>query len=461
VFTTRIAIATAALAAVAVCSLDAQTSPPRKVKDQGELDLYTETVRAVGNPARQIQSLDAWTRRYPDSEYKDDRLYWFLQAFAKLDPPQPAKVVEYGRLLMARGLATVFPGPAGLLNVLNVLYQVAWNVAALPNATADELAAGEKAARGLLEASPRYFVPENRPSTSTEAEWAADRADIEKRARTALIAISTAPGRQAMERTPRDCAAAEKAFAQALATYPAEAAISYQLGAALNCLARSQPDQAFEFAPRAVWQFVRAAELDPSLGGTADPAKIAGYAASAYQQYHGSDDGLAALRDQARQSPFPPAGFTIETAAAAANRKQKELADLQPQLSLWARIRAQLADANGQQYFDGQLKDLDVAGPAGARALKGIVVEGRPACRPKELLVAVPDPDGKPATRTELALRLDSPMAGKAVTGDEIEWDGVPRLFTRDPFMVTMDVPRARISGLAVAPCDPPPARKN
>ncbi len=446
-------MATAALAAVAVFPAAAQPESQKKVKDQGEFEIYNEAVHDANNPSRQIQDLEVWTQRYPDSEYKDERLYLFMQAYAKLAPPQPLKVVEYGRQLIARGLTTAFPGPAGLLNVLNVLYQVCWNVAALPHATPEQLEAGEKAAHDLLEVAPRYFVEDHRPSTTPEKEWAAARADIEKRARTALVAIAISPGRQAMERTPKDCAAAEKVFSDALHKYPSEAAVSYNLGTALNCLARNQPDQATEIAPRAIYQFVRAAVLDPSLGGTAEQKKIADYAAAAYVQYHGSEDGLASLREQVKLAPFPPQGFTIDTATEVASRKEKEFAEQYPQLSLWLRIKAQLADVNGQQYFEGQLKDLDVAGQ-GARALKGTVVEGRPACRSKEILVAVPEPGRPGAAIAEITLRLDTPIAGRPVAGDEIEWDGVPKLFTRSPFMLTMDVPRTRITGLLLAPCE-------
>ena len=96
--------------------------------------------------------------------------------------------------------------------------------------------------------------------------------------------------------------------------------------------------------------------------------------------------------DQAKASPLPPAGFTIESASAASARKQKEFAANNPQLALWMGIKGQLSDVNGQQYFEGQLKDADVAGQGGARALKGTIVEARPACRSKELLLAIPEP---------------------------------------------------------------------
>ncbi len=433
----------------------------KKVKDQGEYEIYNEAIKDANNPQKEIQDLDTWTQKYPDSDYKDDRLYMYMLAYSKMNPPQPAKVLDYGKQLMDKGLDKVFPEKGGGLSKLNVLYQVAWNVAAMPNATPDQLEAGQKAAKELLDFAPKYFVAENKPESTSAAQWASARADIEKRAKTALGAIALVPGNQAMAKNPKDCAAAETAYTKALSDYPDLAAISYNLGTALACEARSQPDKATDLGPRAIYQFVRAAAVDPTLGGTTDPKKITDYAASAYNTYHGSTDGLDQLKEQAKASPLPPAGFSIETASAVAARKQKEFTQNHPQYALWMGIKAQLSDTNGQQYFDGQLKDADVHGESG-RALKGMVVSGKPACRSKELLVAISDPTKPGVTGDpEITLKLDAPLTGKPVPG-EIEFDGIPRAFTREPFMLTMESGKDKITGLKTDPCAParPAVRK-
>jgi hypothetical protein len=424
----------------------------KKVKDQGEYEIYNEAIKDANNPQKEIQDLDTWTQKYPDSDYKDDRLYMYMVAYSKMNPPQPAKVLEYGKQLMDKGLDTVFPDKNSGINKLNVLYQVAWNVAATPTATPDQLALGEKAAKELLEFAPKYFTPENKPASTTPEQWAAARADIEKRAKTALGAIAMIPGNQAMAKNPKDCAAAEAAYTKALTEYPDLAAISYNLGTALACEARTQSDKATDLGPRAIYQFVRAAVIDPTLGGTADPRKIADYATSAYNTYHGSTDGLDQLKEQAKASAFPPAGFSIETASAVAARKEKEFTQNYPQYALWMGIKRQLTDTNGQQYFEGQLKDADVHGQNG-RALKGILVEAKPACRSKELLIAISDPT-KPGVAgiPEITLKLETPLTGKPVAG-EIEFDGIPRAFTADPFMLTMETDKDKISGLKLEPC--------
>ena len=99
---------------------------------------------------------------------------------------------------------------------------------------------------------------------------------------------------------------------------------------------------------------MRAAVTDPTLGKTTDPKQVTDFANRIYTSFHGSDEGLDKLKEQAKASPLPPAGFTIETAAAVATRKQNEFAQSNPQLAMWMGIKSQLADANGEQYFESQ-----------------------------------------------------------------------------------------------------------
>jgi hypothetical protein len=294
----------------------------------------------------------------------------------------------------------------------------------------------------------------------TAEKWAEARTDIEKRTKIALGAMAVAPGNLAL--TKNDCATAESDYVKALGEYPDSAAISYNLGRALKCEATAAPDKAAEFNSRAIYSFIRAAVIDPSLGGTADPKKITDYANTVYTGYHGSDEGLEQLKQQARSSPLPPPGFKVMTATELSSIKQKEFAEKFPQYALWMGIKGQLSDANGQQYFEGQLKDADVSGQGGQRALKGMVLDGRPTCRSRELLVSIPDPS-KPGSAApgEILLKLDAPLTGKPAT-TPIEWDGIPRAFTKEPFLLTMETDKSKITGLKVDPCGPPapPARK-
>jgi hypothetical protein len=101
-----------------------------------------------------------------------------------------------------------------------------------------------------------------------------------------------------------------------------------------------------------------------------------------------------------------------------------------------------------------------MSGQNGAKLLKGTLMEAKPACRPKELLVAIPLPNATGTPVVEITLKLDAPLTGKVETGGDIQFNGVPSAFTKDPFMLTMDTEKAKIDGLTITPCTPTPARK-
>ena len=427
----------------------------KKVKDQGEYDIYNQTLKDMTNPAALLKDLDTWKQKYPDSDWKDDRQYYYITAYNGTN--QPAKVLEIGSQLMGRDLKKVFTDPkAGPQQILTVLYLMSVNLLKLPNATPEQIATGEKAAHQLLDFAPQYFSAANKPAGTSDADWAKARADIEKQTNTALAAMTIAPANQALAKN--DCATADQLFTKALGQYPNNTLISYSLARALSCEARANPDKSADFATRAIYEFVRAAEVDPTLGGTAQAAQITAYAKNVYTQYHGSEEGLDKLREQAKASPLPPAGFAIESKVALDAKREKDFMEKEPQIALWMSLKRQLTDTNGQQYFDGQLKDADVVGQNGKRALKATVLEGRPACRSKELLVTVPQP-GQPAGKAEITLKLDAALTGKPQAGDTIEFDAIPRAFSKEPFMLTMETEKAKISDLKVEPCAATPAR--
>jgi len=428
----------------------AQPAKPatKNYKDQGEYDIYNEVTKDIvgNNFPKAITDLDTWKSKYPTSDYKDARAVLYVQAYA--GAKQFGKAVDAAGELMAKDLDGTFNDPkSGPTDVVKVLFTTCQAIVNIQNPTPEQQAIGAKAAHALLDYNRK---PEGVP----DAAWADARNQLQTMAKATLMTMAVMPGQQAMAKTPPDCASAETVFTKALADYPDKSFISYNLGRALNCLARANPDKAGEVGPKAIYEFIRAAQMDPTLGGSADGKKISDYADSVYTTFHGSNDGLDAVKAQAKSSPLPPAGFTIETATAVATRKQNEFKEKFPQLAMWLGIKGQLADpANGKQYFDGQLKDAAVP------KLKGMLIEGKPACRSKELLVAVPLPDAQGTPTAEITLKLDAALTGKPEAG-EIQWEGVPAAFTQDPFMLTMDTEKAKIEGLKSTPCAPPVQKK-
>ena len=46
----------------------AQAPPEKKVKDQGEYDIYNQTLKDATNPAGLLKDLDTWSQKYPESD---------------------------------------------------------------------------------------------------------------------------------------------------------------------------------------------------------------------------------------------------------------------------------------------------------------------------------------------------------------------------------------------------------
>jgi tetratricopeptide (TPR) repeat protein len=417
------------LHAIAVLVLCAFAAHAEKTYKPGEYDLYNEAIKDLGanNFSKAIADLDTWKAKIPESDYAGDRAVLFMKAC--MGAKQWARALDETAEVLPR-MNTLFSDPKdGPGQALQILFNAAVATPQVAAPTPAQTAAGEQAARQLMSF-------DRRPPGVTDENWTKLKSDVQAPAKAALLYLALLPGNQAMTKQPRDCAAAQVAYVKALEDYPDSAAVSYNLGTALSCLHKNA---------EAIYQFQRAAAIDPSLGGTADAAKTRSFADSAYTRVHGSDEGLEALKQQAKQTPTPPAGFTIRTASEIAADKEASFEQNNPQLALWMKIKGALVDTNGDQYFESQLKNSAVP------QLKGTLVEGRPACRPKELLIAVGSQD-----TAEISLKLDKPLTGKPETGVELRWEGVPSAFTSSPFLLTMDTETAKVQGLKTTPCGAP-----
>ncbi|HJZ98012.1 MAG TPA: hypothetical protein VKE70_15990 [Candidatus Solibacter sp.] len=453
----RISQKTAALAAMgALLLVQVAGAQEKKVKDQAEYDLFNQTLKDANNPAQQIKDLDQWTQKYPDSDYKDDRLDYYIQAYNA--NKQPAKVLEVGSQLMARDLKSVFKDPKqGPGQVLRILYLMSVNILSLPNASPDQIAAGEKAARALGDYANEYFTAANKPANTSDADWAKTKNDVSNLSKTVIMNLVSRPGNEALakyraDKNPKNCEPAEAAFTNAMKQFPDSAALAYGLGQAQVCLYKIQPEK----ISAGLYEMARAVALDPTLGGTApDPKAIEKYLNSVYTQYHGPDDaGLAELKSLAKNSPFPPAGFKIKSESEIITENEEKLKQSNPQLAMWLNVKKSLNDS-GEAYFNEQMKEHQLP------KLKGTIVEAKPACRAKELVVALSD-----ATHPEVTLRMvnaegtAAALTGKPETGIEIQWEGVPTAFSKEPFNVTMDADGKKIENLKMSPCGAAPVKK-
>jgi len=393
-----------------------QGQPQKKVKDQAEYDLYDHVVKET-DPAKKLQYLNQWVEKYPETDYQEEQLRFYDQL------NQPAKVMELGQKILGKD-------PKNLI----ALTSIASNIQKLPNASPDQLAFGQRSAQTLLE-----NLDTLKPSTVTDDQWKQVKPQLEAVGKATVEWVVTKPARDATDK--KDWAGAEAAWAKLVQQYPDNGQYSYQLGSAI--VSEKNPDK----YPLAIYEIARALET----GGipAANRVQVEAYLNKIYNAYHGPDDeDLKKLRQLSKASAMPPADFKMKTAAEIAAEKEEEFKTKNPQLALWMSIRRQLTDANGEQYFESSMKGT------GLPKLKGTLIDAKPACRSKELVVALSD-----ATHPEVTLKLDMPLTNKPDLGSEIQFDaGAPQEFTKDPFNLTMDVDKEKIEGLKGEACAGPKA---
>ena len=89
------------------------------------------------------------------------------------------------------------------------------------------------------------------------------------------------------------------------------------------------------------------------------------------------------------------------------------------------------------------MKGAEVPGGAGGiEKFKGKLIAAKPALHPKQLVLAMSDPN-----TADVTLNLDAPLPGKAEPGIDIEFAGVATSYTKEPFNVTFDVEKSKVAG--------------
>jgi hypothetical protein len=413
----------------------------KKLKD-GERELYEPATQAAGaqNWAKAVPALEAWKQKFPESEFKDDRDFLILRGY--ISTSQFDKVVSFGNEFIDRDLATSFKGSLGNVVGAYVYVTSAANELLKKDATAEQIATGDKAAHKLLAFCPTYFVPANMPAGQTAQTFAQTQAQMEAIAKGYLLTEAVTPGMKAMEK--KDCKTADAAYSKALMTYPDNSWISKQLASAYNC-----EEKPF----LAMYEFARTAAVDPTQAKTTDGPKFVASVKKMYVTLHGDEEGLDKLMEQAKATPIPPADFKIETADERNIKKADEFAKANPEIAAWTNIKTNLT-SQGAPFFES-MKGAELP------QLLGTIADAKPACRPKELILYVPSPENSAKT-TEIALKFETPLSGKPEIGSNIKFVAVADAFAPAPFLLTMTAEKEKVQDLKLSPCTvaAPPRKK-
>lgn len=263
----------------------AQAQTQKKVKDRGEWELFNNVTKET-DPAKKIAILNEWKEKYPESDYKLDRLVMLLQNYMALKQWPNA-------INAAKEALSVDPGN------LQASYCAAYVTPYLNSAAPDALATGEKAAYDLLAAE--------RPATATEQDWPHAKRGFDVIAHTTL-------GWIAMKRQSN--AVAEQEFVKCLKLDASQVQVSYWLGSVILGQHRAERN------PEVIYHFARAAAYDgPNALSPQIRATVNDYLTKLYVQYHGDSSGLDGLKAVARANVFVPEGFHISSATAASAQK--------------------------------------------------------------------------------------------------------------------------------------------
>ena len=105
------------------------------------------------------------------------------------------------------------------------------------------------------------------------------------------------------------------------------------------------------------------------------------------------------------------------------------------QSQLWRDIKEGLLGPGAEEYFEALKFATIPGGIIGVNAFEGILVSSTPSQHPNEFLVAMSG-EKTPEVTVKLKSQLDKPLPA----GTPVRFAGVVTAFTREPFMLTVEV---------------------
>jgi len=380
-------------------------------KDQAEYDLYVQITKSQA-PDQQLQLLNQWKEKYPESEYKLERAQTFLVIYNKKN--DPAGLYQASKDLLALDQKS-----------FQSLYFLTLLTVSMNKTDTESLEMGVSAANGLIATLDTTYDASKKPAGTTDMQWKQQRNEIE------VQALKTIGWVQWQNKSYKE---GEKYFVKALEMSPGNTEMSYFLGTVIAL--QKDPNRQAE----ALWHFARAGNLDGP--GGLDPTRrsqVAGYFNRVFTAFAGEDKKeMAEIVDRAKANVMPPVGFEIESKEAKIVKNAEKFKSENPMLYTYLEIKKALQAADGDGYW-GNLKDSELP------AFKGKLVSAKPEVNPKEIVLAVESAD-----QPEVTLILEKPLRGKAEAGTEIEFVGVAKEFTKDPYTVKLEVENEKLKGWPV-----------
>jgi len=376
-------------------------APQQQKKQITDPDEYKVYVAALNeqSPAKKTEMLDAFLKKYPNSVVKEDALE--LKMVSELQAGRDATG-------SARQLLQVNPTNMRALIIMSNIFLQTPLSKSDPQFQQKLSEAEQVAQRGLKELPS--FNPPNIPP-----------ADLQKTKQATEATFLQALGQVALARD--QFAAASEQFRKAAEITPDDASVFYRLG---DSLIKERPAPKYSHA---LWSFARAVTIEgPQALPPAGRQQIDAYLRQTYVKFHGSEEGLDGLKQQAKAQPFPPADFKIMSRAEVEAAKPCEPAEMS-----FEDIAHTLA-AGGPRSDECWAKMK-----GGGLKLTGKVVSVTPGKGPPTVRFALIDDTKAKPEAFDVELTLAAPLTGKLPVGkDAVEFLGIANSFRTAPFALVL-----------------------
>ena len=417
------------VALVGISLLAAQETPPtppppakpqKVAQNQAELNLIQAVAKAT-DPATKLAALQDWTKQFPQTQFADERLLEYLDAYQKLGKPREATETAL------EILKTQPKSVAAYSAILGAIYQ--FQPPKNPPSPSD-LQTADRIVHHILDHLDEIYAADNKPDGMTDAAWAQVKPQMKGFGQRTLGYIAMTAG---------DNPKAEAELIKTLQLDPTQAVASLWLANVMFAQRAEAPKK----QEGAIFEYARVAVYDGP--GALDPANRDNAKKrfdSFYKQYHGSMEGAQDVLSLAKTNALPPADWPgikdIGTITHDRLVEEQKKRDADPMMALWGDVKKNLQE-KGEAYFNSDVKD------AALPPFKGKLVSHKPPVgRPKELLLAVQSEEG------DLTVKLEEGQAlpGKMEPGGEIKVEGcVGTAFTANPYMLTITCDKAKIAG--------------
>lgn len=393
-FTNAAVIVCALLLAASAAFPSPQEAPKEKApKDMVEYELFSNTLKET-DPTKKLQLLAEWKEKYPESDFKEDRLRLIMRT------NQEARKLP-DAIATAKEVLAQFPGD------FEANFTIASLTPALNSTEADVLAAGEKAATELVSGT--------KPTTLSDEQWNSVKGQIMSTAHQTLGWIH-------MQR--KDNVKAEGEFKTVLGMNPNLAQISYWLGNVV--LAQGDPDK----NELALFSFARACMHEGEGALAAEGRKqVCDYMSTVYGKYAGTQEGLDTLKQAALKQPLPPAGMVIESASVREFKAEEARRKANPLLYTFIDLRTALTGATGDKTW------ADLQGKQSPEM--ELFVLGADSDRPQVINLG-----SKADGPVEVVLNLENRLRAAPGRGSKFKFDGVASSLVKSPFKLTLTAGR-------------------